>query len=774
MFNKYFSFFLILFLLPIFGFAQNCNLQIEGFVTDHDSEEPLELVNIYIAETQNGVLTDHNGIFRIPNLCPGEYHLTISHVGCEAAHLFLELTADTTIRIEMEHSINVIEDVVVEGSAHSGTTQSSKAISEQRILDNANKNISTLLESIAGVTTLRNGSGIAKPVIHGLFGNRITILNNGIAQSGQQWGNDHSPEIDALVASKIRVIKGVAALEYAGTNLGGLVMVEPAPIGREPHLHGKGTYFFESNGRGHGVNLQLKQYTSRLAWKINGTIKKRGDQRAPNYFLNNTGSQEFNLALQLEKAFSKKFYTSLYFSSFNTQLGILRGSQIGNAGNLLGAFNRDVPFNTDEFFSYGLEAPRQNVNHQFLKLTGKYFFTDHQWFETVVAGQLNVRQEFDVRRNGFSDVPSLNLNQYDIQASGKYHHRFSSSLDLITGIQYNFIDNTNDPDTGTFPLIPDYVSNKVGTFLRLTKQIKKNRWELGARYDFENQSVATITREPNPMIERFENNFNNVSATAGWTYLFKPTLRLTGNIGLATRNPAINELFSNGLHQGVSAVEIGSTDLNNERSLKTTVSLSGSEHDKFSFEILGYYQRIDDYIFLNIQDSIETIRGEFLLFGYEQTDASIYGFDLSGEWQILPSFHAKSSYSFIRGNDLTNELPLVNIPANRISFSLAYEVPKQVKLNKIIFENIVFEIENKYVFRQNNLEPEQDFVLPPDAYYLLSGSIASDIQLAKLRLRFFSKIENALNTTYRDYLNRLRYFSDDVGVNFKTGLTVRF
>ena len=103
-----------------------------------------------------------------------------------------------------------------------------------------------------------------------------------------------------------------------------------------------------------------------------------------------------------------------------------------------------------------------------------------------------------------------------------------------------------------------------------------------------------------------------------------------------------------------------------------------------------------------------------------------------------------------------------------------------MKLNEIGFENMVFEIENKYVFRQNNLEPGQDFnfdnvvVLPPDAYYLLGASFASDIQLTKLRLRLFASVENALNISYRDYLNRLRYFADDLGINFKAGITVKF
>jgi len=772
--NKRYFFFVFLF-LPIFGSAQNCNVAVQGLVTDHDSEEPLELVNIYIQETQQGFLTNDQGIFQIADLCPGDYHLTISHIGCEATYLFLELAVDTVIQITMEHSVNVLEDVIVEGSSQSRTIQSAQAISEQGITDNANKNLSTLLESIAGVSTLKNGSGISKPVIHGLFGNRIIILNNGVAQSGQQWGNDHSPEIDALVASKIRVVKGVAALEYAGAGLGGVVMVEPSAIGREPHLHGKGTYFFESNGRGHGANLQLKQYTSRLAWKINGTFKKRGDQKTADYFLNNSGSQEMNVALQLEKSFSSKFFTTFYFSSFNTKLGVLRGSHIGNLTDLSTAFERKVPFFTEDNFSYNIEAPKQQVNHQFLKLTGKYFFNDDKWLETIIAGQLNQRKEFDVRRSGLTGVAALSLQQYNLMVTSKYNQRVSSTLDVVTGLQFNLTDNTNDPGTGILPLIPDYLSNEIGGFVRLTKQIEKSSFELGARYDFLQQSVATITRSTPRSIERFDNAFHNLSVSTGWTYLFHPTLRLTGNLGFATRNPAINELYSGGLHQGVSGIEEGNINLKTERSLKSTLSFSGSKHDNFSFEFLGYYQRIDDYIFLNPQDEIRlTIRGAFPVFNYEQTDARIYGLDLTGKWQIAPAFYTNLSYSFIRGKDLTNNLPLVNIPANTINLSIAYEVPKQVKLNKVIFENIVFEIENRYVFKQNNLEADQDFVLPPGAYYLLGASFASDVQLAKLRLRFFTKIENALNVKYRDYLNRQRYFADDPGINFKAGMTVKF
>ena len=158
--------------------------------------------------------------------------------------------------------------------------------------------------------------------------------------------------------------------------------------------------FFESNGFGNGLNVQLQMYHKLLSWKLIGTLKKTGDKHTPNYYLRNTGNQEANIALQLEKSFSDKWHGDLYFSSFNTSLGILRGSHIGNLTDLTAAMQRDTPFFTEKDFSYNIDAPYQNVNHHLIKLHFKRYINDNQYLDLVYAGQLNVRKEFDVRRSG--------------------------------------------------------------------------------------------------------------------------------------------------------------------------------------------------------------------------------------------------------------------------------------------------------------------------------------------------------------------------------------
>ncbi len=78
-----------------------------------------------------------------------------------------------------------MNEVVVHGKKDSNTAQVSSTINTEEVVAEGNKNLAEIIEKIQGVSILKTGSGISKPVIHGLYGNRVTILNNDIAQARQ-------------------------------------------------------------------------------------------------------------------------------------------------------------------------------------------------------------------------------------------------------------------------------------------------------------------------------------------------------------------------------------------------------------------------------------------------------------------------------------------------------------------------------------------------------------------------------------------------------------
>ncbi len=775
MFNK--RTYLFFFLVIIYGLhlsGQTCNYTIKGVVFDEGTTTPLEFVNVLVQETSTGDVSDGSGQFEIPNNCPGHLHIVFSHIGCEPVTVHLDLESDTTLTVQLSHSNNTLDAFIISEKANKTNIQPKVSISRKSIEDNPNKNLAALLENETGVYLLKNGSSISKPIVHGLYGNRLPILNNGILQSGQQWGNDHSPEIDPNIADKIILLKGVNAIEYAGGNLGSIVLVEPKKISRDPHLHGQVNYAYETNGRGQTVNTRLGKYTDEIAWRLGGSYKKFGDKHTPDYFLNNTGLIETNLFLQIEKSWMNKLFVDLYASTFNTELGVLRGSHIGNLTDLEQALSRDVPFFTEEAFSFNIDPPKQDVSHHLAKLKANYSIQENQNIELVLAVQINDRKEFDIRRSGRSETPALSLQQVSYNAELKYNHAFENEYNFKLGTQQIFIDNDNMPGTGILPLIPNYIAWKNGAYATLNKDWDSGQWNIGLRYDGDFQEVVTLDDQKD--VVRYENFFHNVSAIVGTTVNVTSTSTIGFNSGYAVRNPAINELYGNGLHQGVSGIEEGDINLNSESAFKNVIEYNWLPNSNFSFNALVYNQVIDDYIFLNPQEEVRlTIRGAFPVFKYEQTDANIYGLDLSSQFTINNWMQGHVKYSFLKGHDRSNDIPLVFMPPNRIFGSLTFRTRQSIKLSeKMRLENPEIELNAKHIFRQNHLLDSQDFVPAPDAYSLLGFRLSFNVSITGVKLKTFVNGENLLNTRYRDYLNRQRYFSDDLGRSLTFGLGVKF
>ena len=363
-----------------------------------------------------------------------------------------------------------------------------------------------------------------------------------------------------------------------------------------------------------------------------------------------------------------------------------------------------------------------------------------------------------------------------IRDSLKYSTQFGEDWEFKVGNQNIITDNTNVPGTGILPLIPNYVSWRNGVFSTISKRQNKMYYHLGFRYDHEYQNAPTISNTIPREIIRFVNNFDNVAGLLTINSDIADHQSISWNIGYTTRNPAINELYSSGLHQGVSGIEEGDPDLNTEKALKNTLEYKWFPNSEFTLNALLYHQNFQDYIFLNPQEEFRlTIRGAFPVFKYEQTSANIYGLDLSTQFTLGHSLQGVLRYSYLRGNDTQNNIPLVFMPPNSFYGSLTYRGYKSIRLSKRLkMEETEIEVSNRFVFEQNNILDEQDFAPPPGSYNLVNVKLSTNFIFPAYKLRSFIKVENLLNTTYRDYLNRQRYFADEQGLSLIVGVNIKF
>ncbi|WP_026630566.1 TonB-dependent receptor [Dyadobacter alkalitolerans] len=764
---------LLLFLTSFIAHAQtkDCACFVKGVVKDQHTGQAIVGATVLIVGQNSGVFTDENGRYELRNLCPGAYTLECRIIGYNPFREKLDLTAGH------EENFNLLEQEVhlkdVEITAHRTDAPSSQPLSTITGADldkTRGQNLAESLKGMTGVTSLQTGSSISKPVIHGLHSNRILIMNNGVRQEGQQWGSEHAPEIDPFIATRLSVVKGAAGVRYGSDAIGGVILVEPEELPFDKTLSGEVNAVGFTNGR-QGVlsgTLQgsIKGFKG-FGWRAQGTVKRGGNIRTPDYFLDNTGISEKNFSLAAGYR-HKGLGIDVFYSRFDTQIGIFSGSHIGSVTDLLSVIENGEPF-IKSGFSYNIGRPNQNVSHELMKAETHYHFQNGNRFQWTIARQLNDRNEFDLHRPRNDSIAALNHPELTFKLTTLtndvvWDHKpiagkLAGQLGISTLYQFNLMDGR--------PLIPNFNQFNIGFFWM--ERYVTNGWELeaGARYDYRSlTSFRIVNREK----VSHDFTFANFSGTLGATRNFSEKFSARLNFGTAWRAPNVSELFSDGVHHGAAAFEKGDATLNAEKALNSIASVKYAS-PKFTAEIGGYYNIISDFIYLKPQaEPILTVRGAFPYFKYTQTDASFKGIDLSATWEFMKHTTVSSKLSYLRVYDRRNDNYLVLIPANRIDNQIKYELPEDAKWHKAYFS-----IGNLFVAQQKRVPPASDFLAPPKAYSLWNVQMGTTFNISeKQQLEVGLSVQNLFNVAYRDYLNRFRYYADDMGRNASLRLKWKF
>ncbi|MEL6922825.1 MAG: TonB-dependent receptor plug domain-containing protein, partial [Bacteroidota bacterium] len=495
-----------------------CEYVLSGQVLDAQTLQPIAFANIYVEEKGIGGVTDEKGHYHIEGLCEGHYTVRCSHVSCDHTEHSIFIAANTEQDFVLDHGPIALQDVTVtEKAVRPEHTQTASELDKAALSSSQGTGLGTALSQITGVSTLNTGASISKPVIQGLHSNRIVILNNGVRQEGQQWGAEHAPEIDPFIAEKLTVVKGANSVRYGAEALGGVVLVEPKALPTEAGFGGSLHLGAYSNGRTGIASGMVEGKLSKLlplSMRLQGTLKRGGNIAAPDYVLANTGLKEYNFSYALGYD-SDRFDAEIFYSQFNTQLGIFAGSHIGNLTDLENAYNSEVPLVTADF-TYELGRPLQNIEHELFKAKISIATGELGELKLIYSRQFNLRQEYDAHRQfgTLDDELTDPQQQFEITthtADAIWEHKPIANLRGSTGVQ--MIRQRNTTDRGG--LIPDYDSWSAGLFLieRWKNYPFPIEFEAGLRADYKKLSV-----EENRNVTAATLEFRNVSGSFGAIY----------------------------------------------------------------------------------------------------------------------------------------------------------------------------------------------------------------------------------------------------------------
>lgn len=779
-------------LLSLAGFGQTCESTLTGRVTDYHSRTPLKNATLLLIGPNIEVNTNAKGDYSISKICNGSYQLEVSHPECSTVIIDIVVSGNQNFDVTLEHHLEELEEVNVVGQSVRDKTNS--ALEEQLKLETIETysagTLGDALKELSGVSSLNTGANIVKPSIHGLNGSRVLILNDGVRMQDMEWGDEHAPNIDINSAGAISVVKGAAALQYGGDAIGGTIVMEQARIPQNDTIYGKTLINGVSNGRGGNVTSELtKSFGEGWFVKAQASFKRLGDHEAPDYILSNTGVQEIGATIQG----GRHQFTSgwdIRYSYFTSEIAVLRASHIGNVDDLIRSINNGQP-EIIRPFTYDLQNPRQEVTHHLAKF--KYYkrFEGLGKWNLQYDFQNNRRFEFDVRRGELDGTASIDLELTTHTLSTDFKWDAKEDYQLHVGLMGRYQENFPNPATGVRRLIPDYEKFDFGAFALGEYQLSDMLLlEAGLRYDFNRidaqKFYQTSRWEERGYDEDFQDlivedrgtsllvnpvfNYHNISATIGGNFQFESGAQLKFNYALAQRAPNPSELFSDGLHHSAARIELG--DLRNESETSHKISAAFSkDFDHWGFAIEPYANWIQNFILLEPTGVEFTIRGAFPVWEYRQTDARLFGSDVSAYVNWSDKWKTDHQFSIVKGKDLDANSALINIPAANTRNSITYSIPE--------WKNFQISLESQYVFRQNEVpdnitvfspEQQQDVLLEintaPEAYHLLGIHTQMVFPVGKNKTLTTSlAINNLLDTNYREYLNRQRFFADDLGRN---------
>jgi iron complex outermembrane receptor protein len=511
-----------------------------GKISDATSGKPLAGANVYFPDLKTGASSNSEGVYTIKNISQGIYLVEVSYIGY--ASVVENITIGEGAQKDFSLTPSVVENLGVTVTGVSRATSAKRTpiavnlVKKEDLFRNVSTNLIDNLSKTPGVSQVTTGPAISKPFIRGLGYNRVVVVNDGIRQEGQQWGDEHGIEIDELNVSRAEILKGPASLMYGSDALAGVVNIISILPSPEGSVKGNLLGMYQTNNRQANLHLDLGGNNKGFVWGIDGSYKAAADykNKFDGYVFNSKfNEKDFGGYVGLNKNWG---YTHLYLSRFDQHVGIVEGERDSATGKFIKLINdngveSDAIAGDDDFKSTDPYIPKQRIQHTKV-VTDNSFNIGRDRLTATVGYQLNQRQEFaDILDPGATEsyfyLTTINYNV-------GYH--FAEQKNWRTSIGVNGMQQTSK-DKGEEALIPEYSLFDIGGFVYTQKTIDKLTLSGGLRFD--NRSIDSKERKEGPdiLFTAFKKSFANVSGSVGLTYEATNNVTLKFNVARGYRAP---------------------------------------------------------------------------------------------------------------------------------------------------------------------------------------------------------------------------------------------
>jgi outer membrane receptor protein involved in Fe transport len=621
--------------------------------------------------------------------------------------------------------------------------------------------LSQTIARLPGVRSLSTGEQIGKPVIRGLSGSRVLVLDDGLRMEDYSWSDEDGPSIDARLAERVEVIRGPASVLYGSDALGGVVNAIPEAI---PNAHGgprirRGDLelYGASNNVEFGGALGLEATRGRSGARLRFVGRFGQDVHTPAGAIANTGFVAGNGELAIGVHHESGAETAVRFAHFGGEYKLLEidapagGAEEEEGGPARVTLDDRLQLShRRQAGALGLEVRGQLQRHSLAEKSD---------LPNPEPGQPKEATVFDLLLN--TATAEFLVHHGDATEGIAGHAAWRGTIGASVMAQRN-------ASRGIIPLVPDATTTAAGLFAFERLSLGRLAFLAGARGDGRHLSADADTRLA---LRDQSRSWSSFSGDLGMVYQLQPTLAFSLNAGRAWRAPNLFELFANGPRLGEGRYEYGSNTLDAERSLNLDAALRW-DSPRAHAEVSAFRTTVNDYIYTA---PTNLFNDGLRVFRYGQSDATLTGGEVSASVASTDALTLRGRFDAVRGTRADDD-PLPLMPPVRAAVGAELHGHDGRHGAPYLSADV------EYVAKQSRLSAaeadaqveEGHFPLQTDAYTLLDLGAGMSAMLAGRSTHIDLHVRNATNARYRDFLNRYKEFAYSPGVNVMLRLSTGF
>lgn len=543
-----------------------------------------------------------------------------------------------------------VSEVVITGNPLGSDARVTPAasVSGLQLLERGESTLGETLNQLPGVSSTYFGPNASRPIIRGLDGDRIRVLNNSASSLDvSALSYDHAVPLDVLSVERIEVLRGPAALQYGGSAVGGVVNVIDNRIPRDAMtgVMGKAQAQVGTGNDERSVAGLLETGNDRWGVHVDGFDRRSGDVRVP-------------VSLACDKTGEIRYASRICNSASQSRGGALGASTFwadGYLGASVNTYQSDYGTVAEDRVTIGMQTTRYALEGQVRHLPG--------WFDSVKARVSHTdyrHTEFDISAPG---TVFANTGQ---DARVEARHRAVMGWQGVLGVQ---LETARFSAVGDEAFAPFSRTQSQAVFLHEELPTTWGQLNAGARWE-----SVRVESLGNPALDRFEKgsrNFAPFSLATGAMFKLTPAWRMTGNLAWTQRAPKDYELFANGPHLATHAWEQGQSALGLEKARSADVGLdwkAGPNH----MTVTAFATQFANFIGLlgspQMQDNLPVQN-------YQGVQARFTGLEASGRlrlWQNASTLDLDWRADTVRATNETTGEPLPRIAPLRTGATLAY------------------------------------------------------------------------------------------------------